>query len=123
MAAFDCSLSAGRTLPLGEEMQAIIGQKCNAMKYWRSHASSHSMILVQTKHGGCCCEQCTRTSRLIRLPNSGGNYARWLDAATEGLQRGDQEGGETPNEAARQVCGSPCDSIKKRLVYLVRWLM
>ncbi|KAK9906879.1 hypothetical protein WJX75_009638 [Coccomyxa subellipsoidea] len=55
----------------------------------------------KAKHSGCCCEECTRTSRLIRPPNSGGNYSRWLDAATEGLV-GEQQGTGHSSEAIRQ---------------------
>lgn len=51
----------------------------------------------QVKHGGCCCERCTRAERLVRPANGGGNYGRWLNAVTDGedLPQGD--------DAARQV--------------------
>lgn len=71
-------------------------------------------VMVQTKHSGCCCEECTRAQRLIRPANGGGNYARWLDAATEGLSDD-----ESPSEAKRQVRGSFTMGIVREKVFVV----
>ncbi|BDA46497.1 Rhodanese-like domain-containing protein 8, chloroplastic [Coccomyxa sp. Obi] len=54
------------------------------------------------KHSGCCCEGCTRGQRLIRRANGGGNYARWLDAATEGLTDDDEVSEAKRQEALRR---------------------
>lgn len=73
----------------------------------KANLNDASLCGGQAEHSGCCCEECTRTSRLIRPPNSGGNYSRWLDAATEGLV-GEQQGAGHRSEAARQVWESSC---------------
>jgi hypothetical protein len=47
---------------------------------------SSPVSLPQEKHSGCCCKACISAPRLVRRANGGGNYARWLDCATEELQ-------------------------------------
>lgn len=42
--------------------------------------------MEQAQVKGCCCEACITAPRLVRRANGGGNYARWLDCATEELQ-------------------------------------
>ena len=56
----------------------------NAVSLHTCHSSPVS--LPQEKHSGCCCEACISAPRLVRRANGGGNYARWLDCATEDLQ-------------------------------------
>lgn len=61
--------------------------------------------MAQVWHSGCCCEACLSAPRLVRRANGGGNYARWLDCATEELQ-GSSTAESSTAETRAQVWGS-----------------